>query len=153
MLGEVWEDATTKVSYGYRRRYLLGGQLDSVKNYPFANAIISYVNGGDGKDLLECVMSILENYPPESIKLLMNHLGTHDTARLLTKLGRGTNLPYGRKEQAEIKLSDEERNFAIKKQKLAAVIQYTLPGVPSLFYGDEAGIEGCGDPFCRAGFP
>jgi len=153
LLGEVWEDATTKESYGSRRRYLHGAQLDSVMNYPFANAIISYVNGGDGKDLLECVLNILENYPPESIKLLMNHLGTHDTARLITRLGKGSNLPHNRSEQAGVKLSDEEIKTAIKKQKLAAVIQYTLPGVPSLFYGDEAGIEGCGDPFCRASFP
>ncbi|MBR6743139.1 MAG: glycoside hydrolase family 13 protein [Clostridia bacterium] len=153
LLGEVWEDATTKESYGSRRRYLHGAQLDSVMNYPFANAIISYVNGGDGKDLLECVLNILENYPPESIKLLMNHLGTHDTARLITRLGKGSNLPHNRSEQAEVKLSGEEIKTAIKKQKLAAVIQYTLPGVPSLFYGDEAGIEGCGDPFCRVSFP
>lgn len=153
LLGEVWEDATTKISYGYRRRYLLGDQLDSVMNYPFANAIISFVNGGNGNDFVSCVLSIIENYPPNALKVLMNHLGTHDTARLITRLGKNNNLPHSRAEQSGLRLTGEEKNLAVKKQKLAAVIQYTLPGVPSLYYGDEAGLEGCGDPFCRAAFP
>lgn len=153
LLGEVWEDATTKVSYGYRRRYLLGDQLDAVMNYPFANAIISFVNGGNANDLIECVLNITENYPPEALKLLMNHLGTHDTSRLITRLGKNDNIPGSREEQSVLKLTEEEKQNAIKKQKIAAVIQYTLPGIPSLYYGDEAGVEGCGDPFCRATFP
>ena len=152
LLGEVWEDATNKISHGGRRRYLLGRQLDSVMNYPFAEAIIAYVNGGDGKDFIEKIMSVLENYPKESIDVLMNHLGTHDTARLLTKLGTNEH-PQTRAEQAVRQLSPEEYALAVKKLKLAAAIQYTLPGVPSLFYGDEAGIEGYGDPFCRATYP
>ena len=47
VIGEVWEDASTKVAYGIRRRYFLGGQLDSVMNYPFRDAIIAYVRHGD----------------------------------------------------------------------------------------------------------
>ena len=153
LLGEVWEDATNKVSYGYRRRYLLGKQLDSVMNYPFANAIISFVNGGNANDFLDAVLSIIENYPKKALNCIMNHLGTHDTTRLLTRLGKNDNIPSSRAEQSGLKLNEEEKKLAIKKQKLAAVIQYTLPGVPSLYYGDEAGVEGCGDPFCRATYP
>ena len=152
LLGEVWEDATNKISYGARRRYLLGNQLDSVMNYPFAEAVISFVNGGDGKDFFNKILTILENYPTESINVLMNHLGTHDTARLLTMLGTA-DYPSSRAEQSARKLSPEEYSLGIKKQKLAALIQYTLPGVPSLYYGDEAGVEGYGDPFCRAAYP
>lgn len=152
LLGEVWEDATNKISYGYRRRYLRGKQLDSVMNYPFADAVISYVNGGDGKDFIEAVSSILENYPKESIDVLMNHLGTHDTPRLITRLG-AKYYPSTRAEQSHFTLSDEQYRLAKAKQKLASVIQYTLPGVPSLYYGDEAGMQGFGDPFCRGTYP
>ncbi|MBO5873349.1 MAG: glycoside hydrolase family 13 protein [Clostridia bacterium] len=152
LLGEVWEDATNKISYGARRRYLLGNQLDSVMNYPFAEAVISFVNGGDGKDFFSKILTILENYPTEAVNVLMNHLGTHDTARLLTMLGTA-DYPSSRAEQSARKLSPEEYALGIKKQKLAALIQYTLPGVPSLYYGDEAGLEGYGDPFCRAAYP
>ena len=152
LLGEVWEDATNKISYGVRRRYLRGRQLDSVMNYPFAEAIIKYVSGGDGKDLINTVLSILENYPKEAVDVLMNHLGTHDTARLITRLGTKYH-PNSRAEQSDFKLTDDEYRLAKAKQKLAAVIQYTLPGVPSLYYGDEAGLQGFGDPFCRGTYP
>ncbi len=152
LLGEVWEDATNKISYGQRRRYLLGDQLDSVMNYPFADAVISFVNGAYGKDFFDKVLTILENYPTQSVNVLMNHLGTHDTARLLTKLGT-PYYPDSRAEQSARTLSWDEYNLGVKKQKLAAIIQYTLPGVPSLFYGDEAGLQGYGDPFCRAAYP
>ena len=152
LLGEVWEDATNKISYGTRRRYLRGAQLDSVMNYPFADSIIKYVCGGDGKDFIDEVATILEDYPQAAANVLMNHLGTHDTARILTKLGT-TDYPSSRAEQSAKRLSEQEYNEGVERLRLAAVIQYTLPGVPSVFYGDEAGVEGYGDPFCRASYP
>ena len=87
IIGEVWEDASLKESYGHRRHYLLGGQLDSVMNYPFYEAVIKFLKGGDGDELLESVFSVIENYPKSVVDLLMNHMGTHDTVRLLTRLG------------------------------------------------------------------
>ncbi|MBO5322178.1 MAG: glycoside hydrolase family 13 protein [Clostridia bacterium] len=152
LLGEVWEDASNKISYGSRRRFLRGNQLDSVMNYPFANAIIDFVKGGNGANLINTVMSILENYPKPAIKVLMNHIGTHDTARVLTMLGCDY-IPKTREEQAVYSLSFENRKKAINLLKLAVVLQYTLPGVPSIYYGDETGMEGFGDPFCRAAYP
>lgn len=153
LLGEVWEDSTNKISYGVRRRFLRGRQLDSVMNYPFANAIVEYVKTANSQGLMNTVLSILENYPPQSVKLLMNHIGTHDTARILTRLGTDRELNGNRELQSRTFLSDSEYENGIRLLKLAAVLQYTLPGVPSLYYGDEAGLQGYGDPFCRGTYP
>lgn len=153
ILGEVWEDASNKISYGARRRFLRGSQLDSVMNYPFANAIIDFIKYGGGENLSETVHTLLENYPKCSVNTLMNHLGTHDTARVLTVLGKCDSFVGDRAWQSAQTLTDFEYAQGVKRLKAAAVIQYTLPGVPSLFYGDEAGVQGFGDPFCRATYP
>ncbi len=153
LLGEVWEDATNKISYDKRRRFLRGNQLDSVMNYPFANAIISYLKGGNSRDLIDTVLDILENYPPQAVKLLMNHIGTHDTPRILTVLGSEKEYKSDREWQSKQTLSEEEYKKGVSLLKVAAVLQYTLPGIPSLYYGDEAGLSGYGDPFCRATYP
>lgn len=150
IIGEVWEDATNKISYNARRRYLLGDQLDSVMNYPFANAIIDFAVSGDAEELLETVMTICENYPKCCLDLLMNHIGTHDTKRVLTALGGEAENGCDRDWQAAKRMTAEELSLAKKRLYLAALLQYTLPGIPSLYYGDEAGMEGYGDPFCRA---
>ncbi len=152
ILGEVWEDATNKSSYGERRRYFLGGQLDSVMNYPFREAIINYSKGGTAQNIYEAVMTILENYPKPKIDALMNHIGTHDTPRILTLLGTDEH-PQKRENQSGFRLNSEQRKLAVSRLKLALVLQFTLPGVPSIYYGDEAGLEGFGDPFCRACYP
>lgn len=153
ILGEVWEDASNKISYGSRRKFLLGKQLDSVMNYPFANGIIDYVCTADGEKLRRTVNEILENYPKESVDLLMNHIGTHDTARAITTIANYGKFTGDRGWQSEQVLSEEEYNFAVLRLKIAAVLQYTLPGIPSLYYGDEAGLTGFGDPFCRGTYP
>ncbi len=153
LLGEVWEDATNKISHGGRRRFLRGKQLDSVMNYPFADAIIGFLNGENSRTLIDSVLDITENYPPQCVDLLMNHVGTHDTPRILTRLGADPKLKGDRSWQAKQKLNSEQYAHAVKFLKLAAVLQYTLPGVPSLYYGDEAGMEGYGDPFCRKAYP
>ncbi len=153
LLGEVWEDATNKISYGARRKFLQGKQLDSVMNYPFANAIIDFLKSGNSRAFINTVMSVCENYPPMSIKTLMNHIGTHDTARILTVLGKSDAYTGNRAWQSAQILSNAEYDFAVRKLKLAALLQFTLPGLPSVFYGDEAGVQGHSDPFCRATYP
>ena len=151
LLGEVWEDATNKISYGSRRRFLRGMQLDAVMNYPLANAIIDFVKGENVRVLIDTVLTQLENYPAPALHTLMNHIGSHDTARVLTRLGTERN--GSREWQSYNGLNDGEREHAKRLLRLAAALQYTLPGVPSLYYGDEAGMEGYSDPFCRAGYP
>ena len=152
LLGEVWEDASNKISHGGRRRFLLGRQLDSVMNYPFRDAIIRFVTGGDAHRFTDAVAELIGNYPRQALDLMMNHIGTHDTERILSVLG-GAPLDRDRDAQATITLSPEQRERGLRLIRLAAVLQYTLPGVPSLYYGDEAEMQGLRDPFNRCGYP
>ena len=100
LYGEVWEDASNKVSYGEQRAFLYGEELDSVMNYPFLNAIHSFVKGGSGVSFMQEVLTICENYPKETIDCLMNLLSTHDTERVLTALAGEESLSRGREWQA-----------------------------------------------------
>ena len=152
LLGEVWEDATTKVAYSQRRRYLLGQELHGVMNYPFRNALIAYLLGGDADEFRETLEAIRENYPPNAFSSLMNFLGTHDTPRILTVLG-ASHVPDSKEDRASYRLSPEERQMGLARLRLAALVLFTFPGAPTVYYGDEAGMEGWEDPFNRAGYP
>ncbi len=152
LLGEVWEDASNKRAYGVSRRYFVDGELDSVMNYPWRKAIVDFVRGeDDGTAFGESVMTIAENYPPRVLHCLMNLLGSHDKPRILTVLGDDFE---GSKEDKALRRMDPCQ-YALAKQRLylAAFLQYTLPGMPSIYYGDEAGLEGFEDPWCRRTFP
>ena len=152
VLGEVWEDASNKTAYNKRRTYFSNAELDSVMNYPFRTAIINFVRGFDGgKALKETVMSIVENYPQEVVHCNMNLLGTHDTARILTALV--DDFDGSREEKAHRRLSRSSMDVAVDRLLMASFLQYTLPGSPSLYYGDEAGMEGYRDPFNRRTYP
>ncbi len=153
IIGEVWEDATNKYSHGGRRRYLLGEQLDSVMNYPFASAILTFMRYGVAENFMEAVVTVCENYPKPALDCLMNHVGTHDTARILTSLIYDSIEHKPRSIQAQCRLTAEEYQKARTLLKTASLLQYTLPGFPSLYYGDEAGVEGGSDPFNRSFFP
>ena len=152
IIGEVWEDASNKMAYGYRRQYLLGNQLDSVMNYPLKDAIISYLRTGNSKIVADVMNMIMNNYPKPSIDCLMNVLDSHDTVRILTALGTA-NFADSKDEMAVAKLTPVERINGVALLKMAVLMQMTLPGVPCIYYGDEAGMEGYGDPFCRRFFP
>ena len=152
IIGEVWEDASDKIAYSKRREYLQGYELDSVMNYPLKDAIISYIKSENACTLLQTIRTLIDHYPKQTLDCLMNILGTHDTARILTVLG---GIYCQNKEEMSSErayLSEEAKEKAIEKLKLAAVLQYTLPGVPCVYYGDENGAEGHIDPFCRKCF-
>ncbi len=153
ILGEVWEDASNKESYGVKRRYLLGQQLDSVMNYPFKDAIISYMKGGSAQTFKDWIMTILENYPKPSIDGLMNFLSTHDILRAITNFGGDSAEGKSKDWQAEHYLTAEQYNHSKSIFKCAMVLQFFLPGVPCVYYGDEAGLQGYGDPFNRRCYP
>ena len=152
LIGEVWEDASNKISYGIRRRYFADGELDSCMNYPLRTAILNFMKRiDDGTALCECVMTILENYPQSVIHCNMNLLGTHDTARILTALTDDFN--GSRAEKAARRLSDAQLKDAQEMLKMASFLQFMLPGAPSIYYADEAGMEGYEDPFNRRPYP
>ena len=152
LIGEVWEDASNKVAYDIPKRYFVDGVLDSVMNYPFRTAIVNFVRQwDDGQALAERVMTIAENYPPQVLSCNMNLLGTHDTARILTALV--DDFDGSREEKSHRHLS---RNLYLQAKELlmmASFLQYMLPGAPSLYYADEAGMEGHKDPFNRRTYP
>ena len=147
VIGEVWEDASNKIAYSERREYLQGYELDSVMNYPLKDAIISYVQSGNTTQLRETLYMLIDNYPKQTLDCLMNILGTHDTPRILTVLGGKTCA--NKDEMAVTSMNADEVSAAKKKLKMAAVLQFTLPGVPCIYYGDENCMQGYLDPFCR----
>lgn len=151
IIGEVWEDASNKISYGERRHYFLGNELDGVMNYPLKDGIICYVKTGKAEALCEVVESLCENYPKQSLDCTMNILGTHDTPRILSALG--ISCPESRQGRAEALLSGTEYEAAREKLFFASLLQFMLPGVPCVYYGDEAGLQGWEDPFCRRCYP
>lgn len=153
IVGEVWEDASNKESYGARRKFLLGEQLDSVMNYVFRNAILDFCRGQDARYTMAAIMSVIENYPRPVLRVLMNSLSTHDTERALTVIAGEPLNGRDRWWQAHTHLSDEQRTRGEKLLKIAVAMQFTLPGFPCVYYGDEAGMEGYRDPFNRGCYP
>ena len=128
LLGECWEDASNKVAYGVRRRYFVDGTLDGVMNYPLRTAILDYLRGqDDGQGLRRTILTLQDHYP--CLNACMNLLGSHDTPRILTELG------------------------SVESVMQASFLQFTLPGCPSIYYGDEAGLTGGRDPMNRRPYP
>lgn len=131
----------------------MGGQLDSVTNYPLRGAIIEFIREGNKDRLSKTVFDLCNNYPKTVLDNLMNIIGTHDTERILTALN-GENLKHASREvKARARMSFDELILAKKYLVLASVLQYTLPGLPCVYYGDEAGMQGYNDPFNRRCYP
>ena len=152
LMGEVWEDASNKIAYDKRRRYFIDGELDSCMNYPFRTAIVNFLRGNDGgHGFKETIMSIVENYPQQVVQCNMNLLGTHDTPRILTWLV--DDFEGSREEYSKRHISRNRLDLAYERLMMASFIQYMLPGCPSLYYGDEVGMEGHKDPFNRRTYP
>lgn len=155
IIGEVWEDASNKESYGERREYFLGKELDSVMNYPLRTMLIDFALGRiDAEEFDNRLMSLKENYPPQAFYSLLNFLSSHDVERILTMLaGVPDRHNVDKDYQAQFKLDNEQYELAKARLGVVVAMQMLLPGVPCVFYGDEAGMQGYGDPFCRSTYP
>lgn len=151
LLGEVWEDATTKQSYGKNRTYALGRALDSVMNYPLRTAVIDFINyKTNAFSFKDFLIGQSQNYPPPMYFSLMNLLSSHDVERIHTVLATGARAAdLTREQQARFMVLPGQKEQGERLQKLAAAIQFSLPGVPCIYYGDEAGMDGLNDPFNR----
>ncbi|MBQ2241903.1 MAG: glycoside hydrolase family 13 protein [Clostridia bacterium] len=157
LIGEVWENAADKIAYGKRRSYFRGAQLDSVMNYPTRKALLEFAENGNAEALASALTELYSSYPRCVSASLMNLIGTHDTERVLTILGnpekvRENAYAYNAV-QEKLRLTDEERARGVKLLKMISAFQFTLFGFPCIYYGDEAGMEGMSDPFCRYPFP
>ena len=152
LLGEVWEDGSNKIAYSRRRRYLLGRETHGLMNYPLRTATLDYIRGGSAAAFRDTMEEQRENYPPAAFHSGLNILGTHDTPRILTLLGADA-IPDSKEARAAYHLSPENLRLAVRRLTLAAMLLYTFPGSPTLYYGDEAGMEGFEDPMNRRGYP
>ena len=133
IIGEVWEDASTKIAYGLRRGYFLGEELNSVMNYPLKEALINYVLTGNCDNFYYVYEMIENNYPNYVKHNLMNLIGSHDTRRILSIL--------------------KEKDNPIELLKIITGLQFTFYGLPSVFYGDEVGVEEDAPDFSRKCYP
>ncbi len=154
IIGEVWEDASNKISYGKQREYFWGKSLDSVMNYVSRGAILDYLLYGNAPLFLCRLGSIYENYPKEALYSCLNLITSHDVPRALTILSGAPSVDtMSREEQAEYVIPPEAMNIAKQRLKMATAIQMTIPGAPCIYYGDEAGAIGYTDPFNRGCYP
>ena len=154
IVGEVWEDASNKISYDVRRKYFQGGELDSVMNYPLRDGILAFLGGAPADEFAETILRLQENYPRDVFYNLMNIIGTHDTPRALTVLGSEPEAwNCDKTYRARAHLTGNALIEARRKMYLAAAIQFTMPGSPTIYYGDEAGLQGYEDPLNRRCYP
>lgn len=153
LLGEVWEDGSNKVAYSVRRKYLLGAQTHGLMNYPFRNALLGYLKEKNAAHFRDAMETLRENYPPAAFYGAMNFLSTHDTPRILTVLGYTGAWPQDRAGRAGTALNPVQLRLGLQRLRLAALVMYAFPGSPTIFYGDEAGMQGFEDPFNRGTFP
>ena len=153
LYGEVWEDASNKIAYDVRKKYYLGSELDGVMNYPVRKGIIDFLTVQDPSALIYALTDVINNAPARISNMQMNLLGTHDTERILTVLGGERSEGRSNEYLSKKKMNDLERGTAKRRLRMAYTILATVPGIPAIFYGDEAGLEGYHDPFNRMPYP
>ena len=155
LISETWQKDSTLL------RMIRGDRLDTTMNYRLRDAVIGLLAPGpfDSKGFADSgriiapsefaarMESIREDYPDAAYYSLMNLLDSHDTERLRWTLTPGQET-----------LADKEQNAANVgegklRQRLASLIQFTVPGAPTVFYGDEVGMTGDDDPDDRRTYP
>jgi glycosidase len=139
LLAEIWQDGT---------QFLTGDQFDSVMNYKLSFAVGDlFLNRGDAKAADDELTILRQNYPKEALYDLMNIVDSHDTVRAIYKFGGG--------KENVVQASRQDFDYRLGKArlKLAATFLMGYPGMPTIYYGDEAGQYGSSDPDCRRTYP
>ena len=153
LYGEVWEDASNKIAYGMRKKYYLGKELDGVMNYPLRAGIISFLKNCETGRLLYYLCDIINNTPKRILDMQMNLLGSHDTERIITSLGGEDTFGKTNEYLHKVRMNKSEYLCGRRKVMMAYTAIATLPGLPTVYYADEVGLEGYSDPFNRRTFP
>ena len=154
LIGEVWEDPTNKVAYGEMRCYALGDTLDSCMNYPLRTALLDFFcYRSDAGAFVRRLENMRENMPMPFFYSEMNLLGSHDTARAISVFADIGDMAPDRVYRHPFMMSPGD--YARGKRRMVAAWQLicALPGMPCLYYGDEAGLTGMADPYNRATYP
>ncbi len=155
IIGELWQKDSTLL------RFLRGDRADTTMNYRLRDAVMGLLSAGpyDGKgfgdsgrvlsvsEFANRLASIREDYPDATFYSLMNLLDSHDTARLLWVVTPGSN------NRAEKEFNAANLTVGKQRQEIASLIQFTLPGAPTIYYGDEVGMTGNDDPDNRRTYP
>lgn len=174
VLGEVWKNAII----GDYREFFYGDELDGVMNYQFANAIYRYIRWHNSKYFKDLIETICNLYPSENLDVSPIFLSSHDIPRISNILagdfmkedvnyenvwdmerddfwyvnGEFSSSKFRRWELGHEKIPEDIQEKIQKQHFLAVFMQYTLPGLPSVFAGDEIGTIGFKDPFNRKTF-
>lgn len=173
IVSEMWDFATHR-----ENTQIHGDQVDSVMNYPLADAILKWVRYGNAKHF-QYTLQEISQYPKEVKEVLWNFIDTHDIPRAMSMLGGNGMNERGkiwdidaiwRKEYYGFENSQEFNTYqfrewqtinerymtteiAQKRLHLASLLQYFAPGIPIVYYGTEREMTGYKDPFNRKPYP
>jgi glycosidase len=154
LIGEVWEDPSNKITYGEMRCYCLGDTLDSTMNYPLRDAIVGFMCCRFGaEEFVRRVDSLRENQPQNFFYAEMNLLGSHDKPRAINVLADIGDMEPSREYRRPFRMEEADYQRGRRRYIAAWELICAMPGIPCLYYGDEAGVTGMADPYCRGTYP
>jgi len=124
LVGEIWEVDPA---------WLQGDRFDALMNYPIGYRALlpffAHQKGWTASRLADSIETALLAYSPQVDEMSFNLLDSHDTPRALTILGGGD-------------IGATPGELAIRRMEAAIAVQFTLPGMPVIYYGDERGMLG-----------
>jgi len=153
LIGEVWEDASCKCSYGSYRDFMFGNTHDSVMGYTFRHIVLDFLCGYIDAAVMDSRLEgFRERYPSEAYYSIMNLVSSHDVPRIMTMLSKPVDSD-SREEQQKFKVSASDYADCSRLARMAYAIQIGYIGACCLYYGDEILMEGYKDPFNRRTYP
>jgi cyclomaltodextrinase len=145
ILGEIWTNA---------RPWLGGDQFDMITNYRFSDPVVRFLLRGEARwsasRASDALLAVHDRHPRAMTLAMANLLGSHDTPRVVSMLLNPTTYPGTEVEPVPQRDRLVPTGEDFQRMRLAVVLQFTWPGAPMVYYGDERGMAGGDDPFCRA---